>query len=666
MRMLRQRTWLRGSVATVALCAVATPTLSQETEDGFLGTLTLGESKREVQTDTATPVTVVDQEEIEDRQAGTVAELIDSIPGVTLINGDTPQGSGINLRGFGANGTFGTDQKIVIQVDGATKGAEEIYRIGNQLFTDPFLYREVEVIRGTVGSYEFGSGVIGGVVRLETIDASDVTGGEPGFAFRQALEFTSNGDGIASSSTFAYQLDDYLEVLFNYTRRKLDIRDDGDGNPINPTGGEVDNPSILLKAKYTFGQSMDQSLTFSFTDTQTDEFDVPYETFGSFDFGNVDRDTRDRVISVRYNYNPVDNPFIDLDVELLYADQEINQTPVGPPGFSFALRDADHRYETATFRVKNRALFQTGSVDHDLRTGIEFINRERLDASSAPGGEDDRVAIFVVDDMRFGNWTVSPAVRWESSDIQGSTAPNNGRFKTDAIMGGISARYAFANGFAVFASAAYTENLPIIDDLGNAVLITQTEKSRTYELGASFDSTDVFVPGDTFAIKGTVYDTTLWDATSYGSMPPGNEVTNVERQGFELEASYAMENGMYVDAYLDISTGDAFRRTTGFEDWAQNPADSLGLTIGRNFGEALDLSWEIVANRRYDDDGPANETAGFGVHNVRATFRPQNGAWEGTEIRVGIENLFDKQYTPRLATRPAAGRNLKVSLAKTF
>ena len=43
--------------------------LAQETlpQEGFLGTLTLGESKRAVQTETATPTTVIDEEKIGDR-----------------------------------------------------------------------------------------------------------------------------------------------------------------------------------------------------------------------------------------------------------------------------------------------------------------------------------------------------------------------------------------------------------------------------------------------------------------------------------------------------------------------------------------------------------------------------------------------------------------------
>ena len=58
--------------------------------------------------------------------------------------------------------------------------------------------------------------------------------------------------------------------------------------------------------------------------------------------------------------------------------------------------------------------------------------------------------------------------------------------------------------------------------------------------------------------------------------------------------------------------------------------------------------------------------SGYGVNNLRATYRPQNGVLKGTEIRFGVENVFDKQYQTQLSTRAAAGRNFKLTLAKTF
>jgi hemoglobin/transferrin/lactoferrin receptor protein len=663
---------LLGTTALL-LSFASTPAFAQ---DGFLGTVLLGESKRGVRTDTAVPVTEIDQDEIDDRQAGTVAELIDSVPGVSLVNGSTPQGSGINIRGFGANGTYGTDQKVAVQIDGASVGAEELYRIGTQLFTDPFLYKSVSVIRGTVGSFEYGSGIVGGVVRLETKDASDFTGGEVGLSFGQTLEFTSNGNGITSSSILAWQPTKDMEFLLNYTWRDQDLQQDGSGADIGNSAFTL--PSGLLKAKYTFGQDRDQSLTFSLTHTESSERDVPFDSFTTTAdvFGRVDRDIESRTATLAYNFDPVANDLVNLTVALSYSDQRIDQSYVpgsspleGTPGGAglLPLVNADHRYQTTKLSFRNSSLFTTGAISHDLRTGVEFIHKERLDASSAPGGTDDRIAVYAVDDMRIGDaWTITPALRYETSKIEGSTAPNNGTFEDDALMGGLSVRYAFGNGFALFGSAAFTESLPIIDDLNNVALVTQSEKAKTFELGASWERLDLFRAGDRFALKGTVYQTDLYDVTSYTATGAGPGVTldRIETQGLEIEASYAMDSGFYVDVNANVVSGDEIAPGGSATDWRNLPADSLRLTLGKRFGEELDVSWEVVANKSVDT--AAASVAGFGIHNLRATYIPQSGVLEDTQIRVGIENVFGHDYTPHLSTRPAPGRNFKVTLSRLF
>ncbi|XDA99060.1 TonB-dependent receptor [Sulfitobacter sp. LCG007] len=675
----RPMAMLRGSAA-LALALSPWAVHAQES-DGYLGEIVLGESKREIQTQTAVPVTELDQTEIDDRQAGTIAELVDSVPGVSLVNGSTPQGSGINIRGFGANSTYGTDQKVQVQVDGATVGAEELYRIGTQLFTDPELYRSVEVNRGTVGSFEYGSGIVGGVVRLETKDASDFTGGETGFALRQTLGYSSNGNGLLSSTILAWQPTEHVELLFNYVYRDQDNQEDGNGDTIENSA--FDLPSYLAKGKLSFGESDQHSITLSYSDTRTSESDVPYDTFATTGatFGNVDRDVESQVAILSYNYNPVDNDLVDLEVTLSYANQEIDQEyvpgssicegptlPCGfplPPG-GFAVVNADQQYETTKLLIKNTSFFNLGAVSHDLRTGIEFSRRKRLDAESAPGGTDDRVAVFAVDDMRFGGgWTVSPALRYESAQIDGAVAPHDQSYDNDALMGGLSVRYAFANGVALFGSAAYTESLPIIDDLTSPDFMVQSEKARTYEIGASYAAQNLFATGDVIALKANFYRTSLWDITSYtSSVISGTYPEEVTTQGLELEASYALENGFYTDLNANVVTGDERQVDGSSVDWRGVPADSVQLTVGKRFGDALDLSWEIAADKGVDN--VYDDVGGFAVHNLRATWSPQKGVLRDTQIRVGLENLFDKDYTPYLSTRPAAGRNIKLTLAKTF
>ena len=76
---------LRGTTALVCL-SLALPATAQDAP-GFLGTLILTGGKRDLSFGTALSRTVIDEEEIQDRQASTVAQLIDSVPGVTLVNG---------------------------------------------------------------------------------------------------------------------------------------------------------------------------------------------------------------------------------------------------------------------------------------------------------------------------------------------------------------------------------------------------------------------------------------------------------------------------------------------------------------------------------------------------------------------------------------------------
>jgi len=624
------------------------------------------ESKRDVATDTATPVTIIDQREIDDRQASTIAELIDSVPGVTLMNGSTPSGSGINIRGFGATGTYGTDQMVLIQVDGATQGSEELYRIGTQLYTDPALYKSVEVQRGTVGSFEYGSGVVGGLVRLQTKDASDFTGGAPGWAGRQTLEFGTNGDGLTSSSILAWQPSQDLEFLAQYVWRTQDEQQDGDGDD---TGGEgFTDPSYLLKGKYTFGAAKDQSVTLSFNATETTDRDVPYDQFGigSGFFGNVDREISNRTTILAYEWDPA-SPLWKVEANLSHADQRIDSTYIeGSSPFDAGrdLGNADHRYETTKLTVKNSADFMTGALVHDLRTGFEVIRKKRQEASSAPGGTDDRVALFAVDDAALGGWTFSPALRYEMQDLErtrsaAATTPTD--FDNDALMGGLSVRHEWSNGWSAFASGAYTENLPILDDFGNQVYMEQSQKSRTWEIGGAYETAGLAQAGDAFQIKANVYQTDLWDVTSYSG------IDQVETRGIELEAAYSMANGFYTDLNANIAEGDAWTGDGVEGYWSNAAADRVRLTVGQRLGEELDLSWEGVANARFDRVASGmDEIPGNVIHNLRATYVPQSGVMAGTEFRVGVENLLDADYRPRLATRDAPGRNIKFTVAKAF
>ena len=667
------RAWLLLSAATL----VTLPATAQDTFE--LDTVLLAESKREVATDTATAETTVDQTEIADRQADSIAELVDTVPGVTIVNGNTPQGSSINIRGFGATSSNGTDQKVAIQLNGADVGSEEIYRVGTQLFTDPALYKQVTVVRGIAGTFEYGSGIIGGLIRAETKDAVDITGGETGFRLRQTIELGSNGNQAASSTIVAWQPTESFGVIGNYTYRHNGVMVDGAGAPINVKPSNL--PTYMVGMLYTFGNANEHALRATYSDTTAAEEDVPYDSFGltSDMFGNVDRSVRARTATLEYTFDSQTTDLINLTAAFSRADQQIDSSYIagsssfeGTPMWPFmaaavtGLADADHRYVTNKVTLKNQALFATGMFEHDLRFGVEGVWKDRADANAAPGGTDRRFAVFAVDDIRWGGLTLTPAVRFEHQRIGSATTAY---YTNDALMGGLSGRYAFGtSGLAVFGSLAYTENLPIIDDLDPTsanypAYMTQSEKARSYELGVSLDRASVLAAGDQLSLKVNGFQNTVWDITSY-TTATRLPITDALIRGVEIEGSYSMANGFYTDVNANFMRGWGTDATGVRGDWSGIPANQIRATIGKRFGQEYDLSWEVVHD--FAMSNAATPTPASTVHNLRATYVAQDGFLEGAEVRFGVENLFDLDYTPHLATRAAPGRTFKVSLAKTF
>lgn len=634
----------------------------------FIGTILIGESRRGVQTDTATPETIISADELEQRQASTLAEVLDTIPGVTLVNGSTPQGSAVNIRGLGSQaGTYGADGKVAVVIDGVQKGQEEIYRAGGLLTMEPELFKEVSVTRGPAESFRYSSGAIGGTIEAQTKDAADFLEGDDTFALRQKVGYESNGDGFLTTTILAFRPTEKFDFIAFAGYRDVGDRTDGSGTVQADTAFAL--PSTLLKGTYRFSEEL--SVTASLSYTENDEQDVSYDAYSSEVFWPlVDRYTKDTTAFVSANYNPIDNALINITGKLTYSDEAIYLTSLDTSSDIF---NADHRTERLSFSLENESVFDTGALNHLVTTGVEIGRRTRTSISdtgenstSAPGGTDEYVAAYITDRIQYGALTLTPQLRYETQTLtsQGNTSvgiADGTTFKDDAVVGALSARYAFNDNWAVFGSVAYNENLPILDDLTNPGFIVQSEKGVTYEAGLSFDAFDVFADADALKTKVTAFTTNIWDGTTYSG------VDQVDLDGVEFELSYA-HPAFYADFNAAVIRGTINDTSADF-NWA--PADSVQLTLGKRFmGDQLDISLEtthgFAQNRTSGTSGATAPSASFTTYDLSASYTPDSGWAKGVEFRAAVENLTDETYRPYLSTRNAPGRNLKLSISKVF
>ena len=644
----------------------------------------VGDESRGVQTDTINSETIIELEELENRQASSFVQLLDSIPNVSLVNGSMPQGAALNIRGLGSSaGVYGYDSKVNFVIDGVASGAEEIYRNSGLLSLEPELFRQVKVSRGPSGGFKYSSGAMGATVETYIKDATDFLTEGDTFSFRQKFSFETNGNSILTSSILALAPKEGLDILLFYGLRESGDRTNGAGEKINYSGFEL--PGYATKVNYNVN---DQSkLTFSFSEITIPERNVPYNVYSlSTAFGLVDRDTIDKTGYVEYSLNPLTTDLVDFDTKLSFKSENIDIRN----GYYDSL-NGNQLTETLAFTFTNRSYFETeGLFSHLLQTTVEFKERERssigsdgLNRGSAPGGTDRSFAFILSDDVEmFKAFTFNPQLRYENQTITSKgnnfysrwrdTVADGTNYNYSALIGGTGVKYKFSDVFSISGSLFYNENFPEIDQIGKS-LIFLSEKGVTHEVAIAYDNSEVLDSGDNeLKCRLSLFHTKIYDSKeNHSSSTNTISTTKVYLKGLEFELSYLNPN-----FYLDFNTG-IVRGTeveSGNSSFFNNaPPTKFQLTLGRYFiDRQLNLMVEkkhVMAQDRTNTTvtgGATSPSDPYTTMSISSIYKPTSFGFKGFEFRLSVENLADTEYRAYLTDRLATGRNFKLSIAKTF
>ena len=212
--------------------------------------------------------------------------------------------------------------------------------------------------------------------------------------------------------------------------------------------------------------------------------------------------------------------------------------------------------------------------------------------------------------------------------------------------------------------------LPTVDEIydtfggGAFNLDLKPERGMNYEIGTSFSGEGIFTAEDEADLKITAFYADITDKINRGVVAGTRGFYNQEKariKGIEVEGGYNIGK---------LSTSIGLTLISG-EDENGNTLDTLAnnsAKLGFSYQATSDFRFgatSIFAESRRQSNNSVR--AGYGVHNIYASYSPSKGALKGTELRVGIDNVLDKQYRPATyLSQPAEGRNLKFSIAKTF
>ncbi len=663
-----------------------------ETTRMALDRMVISAGTEKVAIDTPQAVSTLDQDDIDQVQATTMGDLLEGMPGVNVQGGVGQLGQGFNIRGMGT--TIGdSDNRILLTVDGVTKFYEQ-YRMG-ALFTEPELYKRIEVLRGPASSTLYGAGALAGVVNFTTKDASDfLNEGDP-LAVRLKAATETNAQAHTLSGIVAVQPAEGVELLGSYNYRRTDDYKSGNGDTVAASATLSD--SWLVKGRVAIGGNKKHAVWASYQDWISDAPQVYDQISAATGAALMRRRVHDKTAVLGYVNDFDGSKIFNVEAQVAYSLSKVHQTEttfLGPLAYS------DFSYESWQAKVQNTSEFAMGGDwTTFLILGGQWSKQERrnprvaLDGTVTPGagthpeGDMSRYGLFGQLEIIWSDkLTIMPGVRVDWTDLTPGDTVVGGTTRTDKVKdSGVSpklaALYNFTPWFGLFGSVARTVRMPNVDEIftrsatrpNNPDL--KPEKSDNVEVGFTFSFDDMLGKGDRFRAKTTLFQNDVKDlivnVTAAAGTPYFQNVNRSRFKGLEVEAEYAL-GGFF--ACVNASFINGKNRLTG--DYLNTiPANDYRLTLGyADAASGLSGGWtgefaerqDNVTTGAFSSAGSGLPTPGYTVYNLFFAFKPQSGAAKGFEFRIAMDNVFDKQYRRHLSSLAAEGQSFKFTVANIF
>ena len=662
-----------------------------------LDRMVISAGTEKVAIDTPQAVSTLDQDDIDQIQATTIGDLLEAMPGVNVQGGVGQLGQGFNIRGLGT-AIGDSDNRILLTVDGVTKFYEQ-YRMG-ALFSEPELYKRVEVLRGPASSTLYGAGALAGVINFTTKDASDfLADGDP-LAVRLKAATETNAQAHTLSGIVAVQPVEGVELLGSYNYRRSDDYKSGNGETVAASATLSD--SWLVKGRVAIGGNKKHAIWASYQDWVSDAPQVYDQISAATGAALMRRRVHDKTAVLGYVNDFDGSKIFNIEAQIAYSLSKVHQTEttfLGPLAYS------DFSYESWQAKVQNSSEFAMGgdwttflilggqwSTQERRNPRVAFDGTVTPGAGTHPEGSMDRYGLFGQLEIIWSDkLTIMPGVRVDWNDLKPGDTVVGGttlteRVKDSGISPKLAALYNITPWIGLFGSVARTVRMPNVDEVFTRAAIPaplgrpnnsglRPEKSDNIEAGFTLSFDDMIGSNDRFRAKTTLFRNDVKDLIIQGAATSGTPYfQNIGRsrfKGIEVEAEYglggffARANASFVDGkdrltdnYLNTIPANDYRLTLGYVDTA------TGLSGGWSgeFAERQDR----VTTGNFSSAGSGLPTPGYSVHNLFFAFRPQSGAAKGFEFRIAMDNVFDKNYRRHLSALAAEGQSFKFTVANMF
>jgi hemoglobin/transferrin/lactoferrin receptor protein len=633
-------------------------------------------------------VSVIDDRFIQDIQASTLGDIFRVDPEISVGGGGIPTAQKIYVRGL-------EDTMLNVQINGAPQTAQ-IYHHQARVMVDPEMLKTVTVESGA-GAATYGPGALGGSIQFEYKNASDLLlPGQSLGAYGKA-GYYSNGGGYKASAGVFGSVHKSLNLLALYSHYDIDDYEAGGGVVVPDTATTVD--SLYLAADGRFGDDHSYDLNYEVYRDAGDRRirpnfvgDITHPVLPN---PVVDQEVLRQTATFGYNFNPIDNDAVNLELKLYTTDTESTQVSDGPyvtgPPFSYNM---DFNYDLGGqnygLDLRNTSEFNLGGR-HATTYGVDyrydkvnFENRSTGGNGLAPAlwfsnwpsaEESDQVyGVFLQDNWRLHPmFLLSYGVRWDQYDYKdrddvevdmNGFSPNIG-----ATFSPIKQLDIYANAARAIRGMTVGEALWVGDARKTTDPNADPEVAYNYEIGLNGRA-----GGFEFNLEG-YYE----EIQGYIGYLDRTNLDDVKIPGYSGSIGYHWD--MLV---ASIGVNESFPEMNG-ETLVNEDNIGLGAASGRTWITRLEylfptkgvtLGWNGRFVEELTDLPPGQPNkAGFGVQDIYVSWNPPSH--DALTLTFTVMNVFDKFYYEHnsygyntglgaISGLPEPGRDFRLSASYKF
>lgn len=550
--------------------------------------------------DVTSNIEVITKEEIEERHFSTVAEALNSVSGISVINnGGMGTSTSVFLRGMDT-------KRVLVLIDGIRYN--DVTSVSGAPFEHLIIddIERIEVVKGAQSGI-WGADASAGIINIIT-NGSKI--GTHGNANVEAGSFNTQKYGMnvshktdkyyVSGSAHETKTDGYSAFLAKKSSKNYGIR----GNKLGLEDDGYDNFTANLKAGYNINDLNKVEISHTTINADVDTDSATADALSTFK-------TNDKFSSVSYQNK---NDFATTDV---YVNNS----------------DFHREYYDSTTKLTTP---YDGKVnEYGLKTDIPYLNDKSFlvlgsdyktfEHENSINKQYDNKAIFATNNNKFNDdkTIITESLRKDDYD----------KFD-DKATGKVGIKQYIWNELNVSSNYGTAYNVPTLFNLytpkyGNKDLTPESTKS--YDLGAEYKGISI-----------TYFNTKIDDMIEFDSSVTPNKYNNLlgtsTLKGYEL----GYKKDIVEDTFLNVSYTSLDAKDNKGRDLARRAKDSVKFAVDY-YGIAkthLNLNGEYIGDRYDLVNKTGAETGNYAVFNSVADYEIN----KTFSTYLKVNNIFDRYY----------------------